>query len=274
LFAVSLFASEESIRRAEELYLRTEYQESLSILLGEKEPGSRTVCLAGQDYLMLGDYKRAIDSFEKAFAEDPGNATYALWLGRAWGRKAEASNPFYAAALARKARQYFELSVALDPTLEEALADLFDYYLEAPGFLGGGLDRAEALAVRLRELDPAAYQFSQGRIAEKRKEYDTAEEHFRRAMGLAPRQVGHILDLAKYLAKHGRYDESEAAFQQAERIAPDSPRVMFAHAHSYIQEKRNLDAARELLKKYLESSLTPDDPPKEEAQRLLKQAGA
>ena len=52
---------------------------------------------------------------------------------------------------ASKARQYFERAVALDPANEEAMNDLFDYYLQAPGFLGGGFERAEQVAKRIEE---------------------------------------------------------------------------------------------------------------------------
>ena len=77
-------------------------------------------------------------------------------------------------------------------------------------------------------------------IADKRKDYTSAESHFRKAFELAPRQVGRIIDLAKYLSTHGKEQESEALFAQAEKIAPNDPRVMFEHANHYIRTKRNL----------------------------------
>ena len=46
---------------------------------------------------------------------------------------------------------------------------------------------------------------------------------------------------------------------------------MFAKADLYIKSKRNLDVAKELLKKYLSLNLTPEDPPRSEAEKLLKQ---
>ena len=80
---------------------------------------------------------------EKAFNAQPSNADYALWLGRAYGRRAETSGPFTAPGFASKARQYFEKAARLNPRNLEALSDLFEYYLEAPGFLGGGMDKAQ-----------------------------------------------------------------------------------------------------------------------------------
>ena len=107
--------------------------------------------------------------------------------------------------------------------------------------------------------------------ADRRKQFDTAEDQLRRAMDLAPRQVGRVLDLAKYLARHGRIQESEAAFDRAERLEPNNAGVKFARARIYVEQKRNLDQARELLKSYLQSQLTPDDPSREQAEKLLRQ---
>jgi len=48
--------------------------------------------------------------------------------------------------------------------------------------------------------------------------------------------------------------------------------VIYARADTYIEQGRNLAAARKLLKRYLEAQLTPDDPPRAEAEKLLKKA--
>jgi tetratricopeptide (TPR) repeat protein len=168
----------------------------------------------------------------------------------------------------------FETSIALNPSDKEAISDLFDFYLQAPGFLGGGMRKAEALAAHMAQLDSAEGHFAEAQLEDQRKEYDSAEQHLRRAVELAPRQVGRVLDVAKYLAKRGRIKESEAMFDQAARMAPNSPKVLFARANTYIQQKRNLDQARELLERYLRSPLTPDDPPRERAEILLAKVGA
>jgi len=154
----------------------------------------------------------------------------------------------------------------------DAIGDLFSFYLEAPGFLGGGLDKAENLAKWIQKLDPAEYQFAEAMLAEKRKEFQKTEQHLRQAINLAPRQVGRVLDLAKFLARQGRVPESEAAFARAEEIDPTSPKVLYERASVYLKSKRNLDVARDLLRKYLESQLTPEDPTRREAQRKLRMA--
>ena len=122
--------------RAHELYQRTDYAGSLKELLATGDRDAAVLLLMGQDYYGLAQYKQAADSLEKAVALAPDNAECFLWLGRAYGRRAEMANPFSAPGLASKARQMFEKAVALDPANREAVGDLFDYYLGAPGFPG------------------------------------------------------------------------------------------------------------------------------------------
>jgi tetratricopeptide (TPR) repeat protein len=274
LIAAFSFAATPEWTRANGLYQRTEYAQSLAILLGAPYKDAPTLQLIGQNWFMLGEYKKASDALEKGVAMDPNNARLVYWLGRTYGRRAETANPFAAPGLASKARQLFEKAVQLDPSDKDALGDLLDFYLEAPGFLGGGVPKAEALAQAILKQDQAEGHYAQGIVADRKKEYDAAEQQFRRAAELAPRQVGRILVLARYLANHGRVKESDALFEQAAGMAPNNPRVLFDRAATYIKEKRDLDVARELLKRFLDSPLTPDDPPRERAEALLKKIGA
>ena len=261
---------QDALSKAEELYRQTDYKTSLALVAEIAQPNDAAYSLDGRNYFMLGDYKKATEAFQKALALEPAKSEYAHWLGRSFGRRAETSSPFLAARYASKARAYFEKAVALDPNNEEALNDLFDYYLEAPGFLGGGYDKAQAIAQRIAERNPAEGHFAQAQLADSRKQFDTAEEQLRRAIELSPRQVGRLLDLARYLAQHGRIQESEATFDKAEQLAPNAPKVYFARAGVYVQQKRNLDRAKALLLKYLGSNLTPDDPSREQAKKLLQ----
>ena len=93
----------------------------------------------------------------------------------------------------------------------------------------------------------------------------------RRAIDLTPRQVGRFIDLARLLAKQGRIQEADQSLARAEQIAPNTPKLMFARADFYIRTGRNLDMARELLRRYLSMTLSPDDPPRSQAEKLLKQ---
>jgi tetratricopeptide (TPR) repeat protein len=267
-----LAAAGTQYEQARKLYNYTEYEAALKLLLPVSPKDGAVHELIGKNYYMLGDYKKASEFFEKAVAANPDNSAHYHWLGKAFGRRAETSSPFTAPGYASKARQNFEKAVQLDPKNQEAVNDLFEYYLEAPGFLGGGLDKAAKLAEQISAADPIEGYYAQSRLAEKRKEFGKAEQQLRRAAELAPTQVGRVIDLAKFLAKEGRYQESDQTFQRAERIAPENPKLMFAKADTYIRSGRNLEEARQLLKRYLSAKLTPEDPPRSRAEQLLKQA--
>jgi tetratricopeptide (TPR) repeat protein len=262
----------QTLTKAEDLYQHTKYEASLALLDSDSaEP--RTTFLIGRDYFMMGDFKKAVDYLKKSVAAQPLNSEYMDWLGRAYGRRAETAFPVIAPGLASKARQAFERSVALDPKNAEALSDLFEYYLEAPGFLGGGYDKALAVAEKICVIDPPEGYFAKAQLAQKRREFSDAEQHLRKAAATAPHEVGHLIDLAKFLADQGRSRESDAVFTQAQSLDPNAPKVWFARADVLIKQKRNLDEARNLLEKYMGASVTVDDPPKEDAQHLLKQIG-
>ncbi|MGA2211794.1 MAG: tetratricopeptide repeat protein [Bryobacteraceae bacterium] len=273
LLIITAGASPDIVRQATALYQRTAYEDSLHILAEDPAPDAANYLLSGKNYFMLGEYKRAIEFLDKALALSPSNSEYELWLGRAWGRRAEASGWLTAGVHAAKARQCFEKAVAWDPHNREAKNDLFDFYLNAPGFLGGGLEKAAALAKSIANERPPEYEFEEAQIADRKKDYAGAEAHLRRAMELAPNEAGRVLDLARYVAKRGRLAESDALFEQARKLAPSQPRVAFAEARADIENHRNLEQARGLLQSYLHASLTPDDPPRQEAEKLLRRAG-
>lgn len=270
--ALTAQAADQTVTQAERLLTRTDYEGAIRIA-SQVENSAQAEYVKGRAYFMLGDFKKATTSFERAVTLSPNESNYHLWLGRTYGRRAETANWLSATGLASKTRESFEKAIELDPKNLEALDDLFAYSLEAPGFLGGGLDKARKIAEKIRTINSAEYHFAMAQIAMKGKEYNVAEQNLRMAAQLAPKQVGRLLDLGKFLAKRGRLPEAEAAFAQAEQVAPNSAKVKFSRAEAYIQSGKNLDRAKVLLEEYLRTpNLTADDPPRYEAQRLLKKA--
>ena len=268
----ALWAGGPEFDQARKLYNLTEFEQSLKILQSIPRKDGAVYDLIGRNYYMQGDFKNATEALEKAVAAEPGNSGFNLWLGRAYGRRAETSSMFTAPGYASKARQYFEKAAQLNPRNLDAQSDLFEYYLEAPGFLGGGFEKAAATAEQIGRINPAEGYWAQAKLAEKRKEFSSAEDQLRRAIELTPHQVGRLIDLARLLAKQGRMEEADQSFARAEAIAPGSPKVLFARADVYIKTGRNLNVAKDLLKRYLSLALTPEDPPRSQAEKLLKQA--
>lgn len=270
--AIPAFAGSPEFDKAQKLYNHTEFNAAIGLLSAKSQQDPAALRLLGQSYFMLGEYKKATEILERAVQANPNDSDIRTWLGRAYGRRAETSFAVAAVGFAGKSRANLEKAVQLNPANSEAINDLFEFYLQAPGFLGGGLDKADRLANQIARQDPIEGNYAKARLAEEHKQYATAEAYLRRAIQMAPDKVGRVLDLAKFLAKQGRFEESEETFSAAEKVAPDAPKVLFAHAATYIKSKRNVETARQLLKRYLAANLTPEDPTKLEALKLLKQA--
>ena len=269
--ALLVSAASSDLERARHLYEITDYDGSLRLLRAIPAKDGSVYALMGRNYLMSGDFKKATEVLEKAVADDPNNSEYALWLGRSYGRRAETSNFLTAIGYGSKARQYFERAVQLDSRNIEALNDLLEFQMEAPGFMGGGLDKAKVTIARIAQVNPSEGQWAQSTLDEKRKEYGSAEAHLRRALELAPQQVGRFADLARFLYKQGRYQEGDQTFARAEQLAPDNVKLLYVRAESYIKSGRNLKVARDLLERYLGTTISPEDPPKDAARKLLRQ---
>ncbi len=270
--SAALFARSPNVgfSRAEELYQRTEYKAAIDALESLDQKNAASYALLGKAYLMQDQHKEAIASLERAVSEDNCNSEYHDWLGRAYGRLAERSSFISAIGHAKKTVREFERAVDLDPSNLEALSDLFEFYLQAPGMVGGGMDKAENLARRMARLHDAEGHWVRARIAEKRKDWAGAEREFRAAWEAAPNQVGRALDFATFLSSRGRYADSDAVFRAAEEKYPNAPQVLFARATAYVHSKRMPEEARVLVRRYLEAQITPDDPSRREALGLLR----
>ena len=272
LWAYSGLLAGTPLERAAELYEKTDYDGALRLLDDLEPVTAATLVLMGKAHYGKGDFEAAYKALERSVEMEPGNADYWHWLGKAYGRRAETSSFIRAPGFAKKCRIAFEKAVDLDGTDTKAASDLFSYYLNAPGFLGGGVEKAAVFAERIGKLDQAAYQHAQSELARKRGDFSAAERHLREAMRLEPDKVGPVLDLARFLSERQRYEESDRLFLQAELTGSSEPEVVYARASALLEAKRDLPEARRLFRRYLTMALTPDDPPRRDAEKLLREA--
>jgi tetratricopeptide (TPR) repeat protein len=107
----------------------------------------------GRAYFAQEQFELAIEWLDKAIVLEDTNAEYHLWLGRACGYQAQRASILWQFPLARRVRQQFERAVELNPDLIPARADLAEYYMKAPWFLGGSTEKAEAQAHEVARRD-------------------------------------------------------------------------------------------------------------------------
>jgi tetratricopeptide (TPR) repeat protein len=221
-----------------------------------------------RSYLVLGNWDRAISACEKAVGLDAGNSRDHLWLGRAYGEKAADAHFLTAMALAQKVRSEFERAVQLSPGSVDARSDLAEFYLEAPGIVGGGQGKAEAQARSLAAIDPAKAHWVTARIAQKNHDAATAEKEYRAAVEASHGGAIAWLNLAFFYRRTERLDEMENAINHAASAQSNPSEVLMEAAETLLGAGRNFPYAVALLKLYL-SSPTVEQAPAFKAHYLL-----
>lgn len=169
MLAAPVWAKTAEWDRAHALVQKGEYKQAVQILEKASSKDADNLVLLGEAWYGLKDYGKAIDKLEDAEKLAPKNSAVYLWLGRARGRQAEEGSKLLAFGRARGAKTAFEKAVELDPKNMDALDDLFEYYLEAPGIVGGGLDKAEDVAKKIAAIDKPKGDALLKKVADERK---------------------------------------------------------------------------------------------------------
>src|SRR5258708_5917024 len=232
-------------------------------------PDADSYNLLCRAYFTLEQWDRAISACERAINLDPQNSFYHLWLGRPSEEKPKKAGFLSAAGLAKKVRTEFERAVELNPSAPAARTDLAEFYIEAPGIVGGGKDKARAQADALTRLDPAMSHWSAGRIAEKNKDNDDAEREYRAAIAISHGGAHAWLNLAIFFRHTNRLDEMEQAIHTMESRPMDRPESLMDGASLLFRTNRDSAFAVRLLRRYLTAPV--EEAPAFKAHDLLGQ---
>jgi tetratricopeptide (TPR) repeat protein len=211
---------------------------------------SNLLCRA---YFALEDWDRAESSCRKAASLDPANSRFHLWLGRVYGEKADRANLLAAAGLAGKVRGEFERAVQLNPKDVDARLDLAEFYLAAPGIVGGGEQKAREQAQFIATVNPGREHWIYARIAEHKKDYATAEREYHQYIDLSQGDAEAWLNLALCFRHQKRFDKMEQAIVNLSHASKPEPDVLWEASDILYHAGRNYPLATELLNLYLAS---------------------
>ena len=203
-------------------------------------------------YFMLEQWDRGIAACERARNLDPQKSLYHLWLGSVYGEKAGRAGAFSALGLAKKVRSSFERAVELDPRSWQARSNLAEFYIDAPGLVGGGKDKAREQADALLALKPGIAHWLLARIAEKNKDNATAEQELRAAIPATNSGARAWFELGYFLFHAKRFDEMEQALQHVESAPVDHAEAVLDAGSVLLRADRAYPLAERLLRRYLE----------------------
>jgi tetratricopeptide (TPR) repeat protein len=221
----------------------------------------------GQAYLLLcrsfyaeGHEDEAIDACTKATQTLPHSSEAQDWLGKAIGMKAQHAGPISGLGLALKVRAAFEAAVALDPKDGDAVNALGEFYIDAPSFIGGGLDKAAALANQAEAQLPQPAHRILAMTAAKRKDYGTAEREFRAAIAVA-NQPDAWDDLGAFYRRRGQLDQAVEVLKQSLAMDQANDASLVDAASLLNRMHREPELAEKALRDYLQSRVKSDAEP-------------
>ena len=216
------------------------------------------IYLMSQIRAAFGDRSAPLELAEKAVRLNGGVARYHRQLAEVQGVMAQHANLFQQALLARRFRKEIDAALSLDPRDVQTLDDLIEFYLVAPGILGGDPNKAEGTARQIAAIDASAGFLANARIAEFRKDTARTEAMLRRAAELRPPSYKALMALARfYLAPEHRDDAAAEALGKA-ALALDAGR---AEAYCVLAESYAGRASWSALEAVLSASeqAAPDD---------------
>jgi tetratricopeptide (TPR) repeat protein len=220
-------------------------------------------------YFELGAWDAGIYDCEKATLLAPDNSLYHLWLGRIYGEKAGHASFLSAAGLAKKVRTEFERAVELSPDNLEARTDLAEFYLEAPGIVGGGKDKARAQANLIAPLNPAIAHWVLARIAEKNKDTGIAEQEYHAAIDASHGGARAWANLAGFYRHTNRFEDMDQALRTMESSPLDRPAALVDGASILLRAGREHPMAIRLVRRYIALPNTTEESPVFKAHVLL-----
>jgi tetratricopeptide (TPR) repeat protein len=214
----------------------------------------------GRSYYKLYRWDDAIRELKTAVQTTPTNSQNHLWLGRAYGGKAAHASFLTALGPAKKVGTEFEAAQRLDPGNLEIRFDLLQFYLNAPGMIGGGRDKAEAQATSIDRLNRRAGQTARACLFEHDKKWPEALKELIQSTLDFPHDPESHGELAEYLFKRNDFVRAEEAAASALALRTWYPMVLWVQAVCRIQQKKDVTAAVASLNRLLEGPLDEQDP--------------
>ena len=211
--------------------------------------------LLGRVHLRLLDFSQAEACASKAIQLDPDRASAHCLMAMAASNQIQQADVFKKLSLSKTVLVEFSRALELDSRNREAQEGLFYFYFQAPAIVGGGLEKAAALAERSLKTDPAMGHAMKARLFAARKdpgnaqaEYhlaiaadpgyatlynevgyvelelkqvDMALDHFRKQVELEPDNANAHDSLGDGLMAKGQLDEAISAYRRCLALAPD-----------------------------------------------------
>lgn len=248
------------LEQAKGLYDKGQLEQVKKILkpIGEKEADYAAArYYLGRVAFDEKNYDDAADYFEEAVDTNDKVADYHNWLGNTYGTIAQDANVLKQGMLAPKMKRAWEAAIALDPKNIESRTALISYYTQAPGFMGGSMEKAKEVAAQIMKLKPAEGHLQMGNILMREKKVVEAEKEFLEMVKADPNYVS---GLANFYTSQKQYEKAFTLFEEALKKNPEDYLSIYQVGKTSAISGQKLERGEDCLKKYLTYTPKQNEP--------------
>jgi len=273
LLFISIYAGNDNLNKAKELFEAKKFREAKSLLeslIENNDKDHEAFYYLGRVNLGLNDYDEAEENFEEAIDLNGNVAEYHFWLAQAYGVDAMDSNVITQTILAPKIKNEYETTLKLDNKHIGARVGLANFYLIAPGIMGGDINKAYDQAHKIITLDEKRGRMILAGIYQKEKKVTKAEEEYKlleKKYGDDAEFFGFYNTYGYFLLNQKRYEESIDKFKKQIQLVPKSVNAYDSLGDGYKAAGKNKEAI-EAYEKAI--SLDPNFKPSKEKLAELK----
>ena len=205
----------------------------------------------GRVYAAMDKAGDAAGWFEKAIKANDKVSAHHLWLANALGDQAEHTNKLKLPFLARRVKSEFDKAAQLDPTSIDARHGLIAFYSQAPGVMGGSMDKAKEQAIEIGKLNAMRGHIEMGALLARDKDVAGAEREYLAAVKAAPDSGVAYSRLAGFYGNQKKWAEALAVQERLLAAKPDAVNAHLNIGWYLIQMKGDLERAEKEIKLWM-----------------------
>ena len=251
LFAGPEFAEPQRLITARN---HSQAKEALLVLLESSDRDGETCILLSEVCRELEEFDEAVDYGLKAveLLPDVGRAHHMYAKALAL-KMMKGDNRLAAMVLLPKWRDELAAAIELEPDNVDARLEQLTFYTYMPSVIGGDLDRAIELCAELEPYDPAKGKLWMALAYQRKEEPERAIELCQEGMAAFPEDGMFACTLGSLHAEAERYDEADAAFEEARKIRGSEAyyRALVSQAMMHVDHELDREKAVTLLDEYV-----------------------
>ncbi len=266
IFLTSILRADEAGKLGQgiQLFDEEQYAEAKEIfqnLADEDNTNAEVAFYLGRISLILDDDPKLAQKWlKKAVKYDDCKADYHFWLGQAYGIRAQNAGIFKAPGLAKKVKKEFLRALELDPDHLDARFGLMQFYLQAPGIVGGSAEKAKAQAEEIKKRDPVMGYSAYALIYEHDEKYDLAEQEYLNLIESEPDSTRYHFSLGYFYQRTEKYAEAFETFEGILEAHPDELNALYQIGRTGAYSGLRQERAAGCLQAFLLSEPGKDNP--------------